>query len=467
MLETLIELGVFVSEKEVLSQKEIFEKGSITETQKNTVARWLEILKKEGILREEDGRLSRTGKEVAVPEKAGDAETYFKKLKPYLKHMVTGNEVPLDVFYQKDSALAPNMLLRRIPGYEETVERLVQELKLLIEGRRKEPLQIIEIGTRDAAITRQILNVLEDVSVAYTYVDSSKYFLQEAEKELAGYERVEFEMLNLEESMDKQQMALHSYDVVISVNALHRNIDAVDAVKKVAELLKPNGILLMTDLVVRTYLQELTATFLENGFADIRDKRKEAGMVTPDCLLWRECLSEAGLGQDIVVTEEYGRCICCSRQQASVLSYYDGALREYLSEKLPEYMVPQNYHFMAQLPTLSNGKINRKKLREDFKEETSVIRFSKAVTETEEKLLDIWKRMFGYENLGTEDNYFVLGGDSLIATKLISDIQKEFGCKIMISDIFENVTIKLLAQKIDLVRQNVIMEDIEMECGEI
>ena len=283
----------------------------------------------------------------------------------------------------------------------------------------------------------------------------------------AGYERVEFEMLNLEESMDKQQMALHSYDVVISVNALHRNIDAVDAVKKVAELLKPNGILLMTDLVVRTYLQELTATFLENGFADIRDKRKEAGMVTPDCLLWRECLSEAGLGQDIVVTEEYGRCICCSRQQASVLSYYDGALREYLSEKLPEYMVPQNYHFMAQLPTLSNGKINRKKLREDFKEETSVIRFSKAVTETEEKLLDIWKRMFGYENLGTEDNYFVLGGDSLIATKLISDIQKEFGCKIMISDIFENVTIKLLAQKIDLVRQNVIMEDIEMECGEI
>lgn len=74
------------------------------------MARWLEILKKEGILREEDGRLSRTGKEVAVPEKAGDAETYFKKLKPYLKHMVTGNEVPLDVFYQKDSALAPNML---------------------------------------------------------------------------------------------------------------------------------------------------------------------------------------------------------------------------------------------------------------------------------------------------------------------------------------------------------------------
>lgn len=93
------------------------------------------------------------------------------------------------------------------------------------------------------------------------------------------------------------------------------------------------------------------------------------------------------MGEDCAVTERYGRCICCSRQQASVLSYHNGALREYLSEKLPEYMVPQNYHFMEQLPTLSNGKINRKQLREDFKEETAVIRFSKATTETEEKLL--------------------------------------------------------------------------------
>lgn len=112
-------------------------------------------------------------------------------------------------------------------------------------------------------------------------------------------------------------------------------------------------------------------------------------------------------------------------------------------------MVPQNYHFMDQLPTLSNGKINRKQLREDFKEETAVIRFSKATTETEEKLLDIWKQLFGYENIGIEDNYFSLGGDSLIATRLISEVQKTFGCKITISTIFENLTVKSLAKAIE------------------
>jgi yersiniabactin nonribosomal peptide synthetase len=88
-------------------------------------------------------------------------------------------------------------------------------------------------------------------------------------------------------------------------------------------------------------------------------------------------------------------------------------------------------------------------LREDFKEETAVIRFSKATTETEEKLLDIWKQLFGYENIGIEDNYFSLGGDSLIATRLISEVQKTFGCKITISTIFENLTVKSLAKAIE------------------
>ena len=98
---------------------------------------------------------------------------------------------------------------------------------------------------------------------------------------------------------------------------------------------------------------------------------------------------------------------------------------------------------------MSNGKINRKQLREDFKAETAVIRFSKATTETEEKLLDIWKQLFGYENIGIEDNYFSLGGDSLIATRLISEVQKTFGCKITISTIFENLTVKSLAKAIE------------------
>lgn len=112
-------------------------------------------------------------------------------------------------------------------------------------------------------------------------------------------------------------------------------------------------------------------------------------------------------------------------------------------------MIPQNYHFMNQLPTLSNGKIDRKTLQETFKGERVEVRFSRAATETERTLLAIWEKLFGYKTLGIEDNYFALGGDSLVATRLISEIQKIFNCKISIGAIFENPTIKALARVID------------------
>ena len=164
--------------------------------------------------------------------------------------------------------------------------------------------------------------------------------------------------------------------------------------------------------------------------------------MTPDDSLWKEYFLKAGMGERLEYGEKYGRGIFCARQGEKVLEYSEEALRGYLLGKIPEYMVPQNYHFMEMLPSLPNGKINRKQLKEDFKGETPAIRISGANTETERKLLKIWKDLFGYRVLGIDDNYFTLGGDSLLATRLISEVQKTFGKKISISTIFETLTVR-------------------------
>ena len=124
--------------------------------------------------------------------------------------------------------------------------------------------------------------------MAYTYADSSKYFLEEARRELSEFEEIEFEQLTLDDSLDIQGIMPHCYDVIIAVNALHRNHNAEKAVEKIAELLKPSGIFLMSELLVKTYLQDITAAFLENGFADIQDERKERGLAIPDVSLWKD-----------------------------------------------------------------------------------------------------------------------------------------------------------------------------------
>lgn len=423
--------------------------NKIVAEQKATVSRWLEILKKESILQKGFEETNLGAEYVGLAEAVEDVDAYFEKLQPYLEAMLTGKEKPLEVFYQKEKELAPNRLLGRIPGHYDTIRELAEALKKLAEAPQKSPLQILEIGTRDTKITKELLCVLEDGGVAYTYADSSKYFLEEARRELSEFEGIEFEQFTLDDSLDRQGMEPHCYDVIITVNALHRNHNAEKAVEKIAELLKPNGIFLMSELLVKTYLQDITAAFLENGFADIQDERKERGLVIPDASLWKEYFLKAGMGDRLECGEKYGRGIFCTRQEQKVLEYSEEALRGYLLEKLPEYMVPQNYHFMEMLPTLSNGKINRKQLKEDFKGETAAIRISGANTETERKLLEIWKDLFGYKVLGIDDNYFTLGGDSLLATRLISEVQQTFGRKISIGTIFETLTVRALANAIE------------------
>ena len=83
------------------------------------------------------------------------------------------------------------------------------------------------VGENSEITSKNYLSLYVLPSDLVTYGEEAKNLLEDLQSRnermfLAGYERVEFEMLNLEESMDKQQMALHSYDVVISVNALHK-----------------------------------------------------------------------------------------------------------------------------------------------------------------------------------------------------------------------------------------------------
>lgn len=449
ILATLEQIGLLSWQTNSGFVKAVVAENKIVAEQKVTVSRWLEILNKEGILQEKKEETNFGAEYLGLSEAEEGVDAYLEKLQPYLEAMLTGKEKPLEVFYQKEVDLAPNRLLGRIPGHRETIRELAEALKKLTEVSQKSSLKILEIGTRDTGITKELLSALENGTVVYTYADSSKYFLEEARQELSEFEGIKFELFALDDSLEKQDIMPHCYDVIIAVNALHRNHNAEKAVKKIAELLKANGIFLMSELLVKTYLQDITAAFLENGFVDIQDERKERGLVIPDASLWKEYFLKAGMGDRIECREKYGRGIFCIRQEEKVLEYSEDILRGYLSEKLPEYMVPQNYHFMEKLPSLPNGKINRRQLKEEFKEETAVIRVSGANTETERKLLEIWKNLFGYSVLGIDDNYFTLGGDSLLATRLISEVQKAFGRKISIGTIFETLTVRALARTIE------------------
>ncbi|MBP5975680.1 amino acid adenylation domain-containing protein [Brasilonema sp. CT11] len=119
-------------------------------------------------------------------------------------------------------------------------------------------------------------------------------------------------------------------------------------------------------------------------------------------------------------------------------------LRSFLKEKLPEYMVPSAIVTLESLPLTTNGKIDRRALPAPEARtgiESSLVAPRNLI---EEKLAQIWAQVLRVEQISIHDNYFELGGDSILSIQIISRA-KAAGIKLTIKQLFANQTIAQLA----------------------
>ena len=123
-------------------------------------------------------------------------------------------------------------------------------------------------------------------------------------------------------------------------------------------------------------------------------------------------------------------------------------LQEELKQSLPEYMVPTLWVALQELPLTSNGKIDRKALPEPDSSGLSGREYVAPRNEAEEQLAAIWQDLLGVEQVGIYDNFFQLGGQSLLAIRLIARIQK-LGYTLNIGDFYADPNIALLSTKLD------------------
>ena len=126
------------------------------------------------------------------------------------------------------------------------------------------------------------------------------------------------------------------------------------------------------------------------------------------------------------------------------LSESQDNIRNYLKEKLPEFMVPTSFVFLTSMPLNQNGKIERKLLPAfDWgRSRTAKISPKNA---TEKVLAEIWMELLGIESVGTNENFFQLGGHSLLAVRVSSRIRTKIGKDLPLKILFQNPTIAELA----------------------
>ena len=95
-------------------------------------------------------------------------------------------------------------------------------------------------------------------------------------------------------------------------------------------------------------------------------------------------------------------------------------LRKYLKSKLPNYMIPSVITQIERLPQLPNGKIDVDALLSPIESDVSDANYSSPKNETEKKIVTIWEEVLNFSPIGTNDNFFEIGGDSLLSIAIIS-----------------------------------------------
>lgn len=141
----------------------------------------------------------------------------------------------------------------------------------------------------------------------------------------------------------------------------------------------------------------------------------------------------------------------------------DRALRSALREHLPEYMIPSLFVVLDEFPETDNGKVDRSKLpaatpENSLRDES----FAEPESTVESALSEIVKDLVRVDRIGVRDNFFLLGGHSLLGAQLIERVNKAFGVELSLLTVFENPTVRDLSGRVEqavLARIETMSED--------
>jgi amino acid adenylation domain-containing protein len=143
-----------------------------------------------------------------------------------------------------------------------------------------------------------------------------------------------------------------------------------------------------------------------------------------------------------------------------------GEWRTFLIQRLPEYMIPSLFISLEELPLLPNGKVNRRALPVPDASRPELRKaFAAPENPTQARLVELWTSVLALNQVGIHDDFFELGGDSILATRLASRVRRTFGIELPLRELFWKPTVCELASMIEelLIEQMENMSEEEAE----
>ncbi|MFZ6874495.1 amino acid adenylation domain-containing protein [Undibacterium sp. Di27W] len=370
--------------------------------------------------------------------------------------VLRGQASALEVFYGADDTLAPEHMTRMNPLSSLCTSALAAAIRSLAQHLGR-PLRILEIGARSGAATRDLLARVNDCAIDYTLTDPARSLVEQAEQAFATQESnplhtIHCRVFEHERSATTQGMPEYESDLLIGFNALHRSRNIPALLSRLRRLLNVGGMLLAPEITRNSDFQLATVALLEGGYTQFEDRRKFNGNALLAADAWLDELAQAGFAASAAsgIDSNGGMHLLTARQTDTVLRFAPRRLVEHLASLLPAYMVPQTILELDALPLSATGKVMRQQLpRPEMggSRRTSRHAGNDAMPAAND-LVRIWQELLGVADLHGDDDFFDLGGDSLIAVRLIERVRHGMNAHVALSDLFDASSLSAFAERV-------------------
>ena len=371
--------------------------------------------------------------EVSVQKQVVDTCLWkvLKNMLPLYLDILSGKAEPNELL--KYPEFNPEYLTFKSPAVNLFLNKIVDTIKATGKNNR---IGIIQ------ARTGKVATVLSRQTEGQEYIlfDSSAGMLDIAQGQNAQINNCLYSMVR-QGGIERKYVGY--CDFVVAVNTMHQFENKNEGLKLANMLLKPNGKLMMIEgadedamALITSYVLEAEKVETNKFYLQLKD--------------WGKLLGDAGF--EMVKAEmsevdniEYIEAF----SRNDFLHDCEKGIFKILEENLPKYMIPEEFYYFVNLPLSTNGKIDRNKILRSIEMQEDYFQNDVALTDSESRLAKIWKDILGAKNISKSISFFEAGGDSLLSTKLMMELRKEYNVEVALTDIFENPYLEQMASMLD------------------
>lgn len=315
----LLDMGWVFEQGSTFSLEEISTKLNIAKQHQSLFRRLLEILEEDGAIARQDDCWAvvhpLVKKDVSTevvhllsahPEAAIEVNMVARigrELGPALQ----GQRDPLELLFPGGSLDETENLYREAPftvGFNQLMGQAVQELAK--SWKESRPLRVLEIGAGTGGTTSYVLSQFSGAQAQYTFTDVSPLFLNRAREKFAAYDFVRYQTLDIDKDPVAQGFETHNYDLILATNVLHATSDMHQTLKRVRDLLAPDGLLLAIEGTRKQRFADIIVGLTPGWwlFSD-KDRRPDYALLSQS--QWLKLFEETGFvsaqglaGQDVM-----------------------------------------------------------------------------------------------------------------------------------------------------------------------